>query len=303
MRYFDCRLGLPLLHATSGLFISQEPWIHAKRLINTHVLILVKEGVLHIEQNGEKAALGPGQTMILFAGEEHKGYRLCDPGLSYYWCHFQVRPGNLRLLHEEEAREELSGISSGTYEGEEVDRILYPERGYALNAGRLTLLFKQLLHIANAGAYTRYSMDYCLTSILIEMTQQFLDSQMKRETVNAAHRDEQTHRFAEVLEWVRMHRKEALSVGGIADRFGYNPNYLSLQFKRYTGYPLIKYIHQLKINEARELLLNSDLSICQISYKLGFKSEKYFIRLFKAYEEMTPGCYRATYFHTHMNRY
>ena len=64
-------------------------------------------------------------------------------------------------------------------------------------------------------------------------------------------------------------------------------------FKDYTGFRPFEYINRLKIQKAKELLKNSDLSIKDISYQTGFESHSYFSKLFKRYTGCTPGEYRT----------
>ncbi len=302
MRYLDLEIFSPLKHLSSGQFVSDQPWTHTRRHLSSHVLLIGLEGTLHIAQGGAEYQMGPGQAMILFAGEEHAGCRVCEPGLSYYWCHFQPRGGKSAIQGEEEALRRIERIQSRIYRFSHSDRLLCPEFFQCENVSRLIIQMKQLLHIANSDAYTRYAADYCLTSVMIELARQAIDARQHTDAPEAQPERGQMKRFVEVLEWIRLHKQEALSVSGIAERFGYNADYLSSLFKQHTGLSLIKYIHEIKIVQAREMLLNTDMSIRQIAYQLGLQDEKYFIKLFKSYEGMTPGSYRAAYFRTHTNK-
>lgn len=302
MRYLDLEISSPLKHLSSGQFVADQPWTHTRRHLSSHVLLIAHEGTLHIAQGGVEYEMRPGQAMILFAGEEHHGYRVCEPGLSYYWAHFQPRGSKTALLGEEEARRRIDRIRSRMYRFSNSDRLLCPEFFQCENVSRLIIQMKQLLHIANSDAYTRFAADYCLTSILIEMSRQLIDSQQVGDTPAPQPESSQMKRFVEVLEWIRVHKSEPMNASGIAEKFGYNADYLSSLFKQHTGLSLIKYIHEIKIVQAREMLVNTDLSVRQMTYALGFQDEKYFIKLFKSYEGMSPGKYRSAYFRTHTNK-
>lgn len=301
MRYLDLEISSPLKHLSSGQFVADQPWTHTRRHLSSHVLLIANEGTLYIAQGGVEYELRPGQAMILFAGEEHHGCRVCEPGLSYYWAHFQPRGSRTALIGEEEARSRIDRIRSRMYRFSNSDRLLCPEFFQCENVSRLIIQMKQLLHIANSDAYTRFAADYCLTSILIEMSRQLIDSQHAGDAAPRPERG-QMKRFVEVLEWIRVHKSEPMNASSIAEKFGYNADYLSSLFKQHTGLSLIKYIHEIKIMQARELLVNTDLSVRQTTYALGFQDEKYFIKLFKSYEGMSPGKYRSAYFRTHTNK-
>lgn len=61
----------------------------------------------------------------------------------------------------------------------------------------------------------------------------------------------------------------------------------------YTGYPLNEYLHQLKIGEAKNILLNTDLSVKEIGEALGYKDTFYFSRVFKRITGISPRSYRV----------
>lgn len=61
------------------------------------------------------------------------------------------------------------------------------------------------------------------------------------------------------------------------------------------------YIHDIKMTKAKELLTNTTMTVKEIAHHVGFSDEKYFMRLFKKYEKMTPSQFRNAYYLTHMN--
>lgn len=63
-------------------------------------------------------------------------------------------------------------------------------------------------------------------------------------------------------------------------------------FKEYTGFSPAKYILNLKIDQAKELLTNSSAEIKEIAYKLGFENTDYFFTVFKRITDQTPLAYR-----------
>ena len=63
-------------------------------------------------------------------------------------------------------------------------------------------------------------------------------------------------------------------------------------FKKYTGLSPLQYHLTLRIQQATYLLGNSNLSIKEISYNLGFGSDFYFRKLFKEKMQITPGEFR-----------
>ena len=59
-------------------------------------------------------------------------------------------------------------------------------------------------------------------------------------------------------------------------------------FKEYTGFAPAQYFMRLKMERAKDYLLNTDLSCKEITFRLGFDSASYFNKMFRLYEGITP---------------
>lgn len=83
-----------------------------------------------------------------------------------------------------------------------------------------------------------------------------------------------------------------LSVAYLADRVDLSVNYLRNVYKEATGESLSGYITNAKLNLICHLLQTSDMTIQQISDRLGFTTRNYFFTFFKKHTGMTPKQYR-----------
>ncbi len=97
-----------------------------------------------------------------------------------------------------------------------------------------------------------------------------------------------------VFEIIENEYMEGLYLGDLANRVYLSPNYLGQLFLRITGKTFNSYLTEFRMNKARELLKNSQLTLAAIAAKVGIKDETYFCTLFKSYFGMTPGKYRKT---------
>ena len=68
--------------------------------------------------------------------------------------------------------------------------------------------------------------------------------------------------------------------------------YLSRIFKAHTGYTLVEYINDIKINTAKEILTNRNASLSELCDIVGIDDEKYLCRLFKKHTGMTITAFR-----------
>ncbi len=82
--------------------------------------------------------------------------------------------------------------------------------------------------------------------------------------------------------------QKKITITEIAEKFNFNSDHLSRLFKKHLGLSAVKYINSMKILKAKELLILSSKNVKEISYQLGFKDGKNFMKLFKRYESLTP---------------
>jgi AraC-like DNA-binding protein len=82
------------------------------------------------------------------------------------------------------------------------------------------------------------------------------------------------------------------SVAYLANKVHLSPSYLSDLLKKETGKSAQELIHFYLIEEAKNLLMNSEMNINEIAFELGFEYPQYFNKLFKKKTGKTPMEYR-----------
>jgi len=136
-------------------------------------------------------------------------------------------------------------------------------------------------------------------NLLKQLTQQvhkLCEHQSASETEVDTYEDESTEMRIKrhILEIVKNeYPNPMLNVSAIADKLEKNVDYISRVFKQTTTIGLLDYIHHMRIKAAKELLLSQpNLSIVQISQRVGYFGADSFIRSFKRIEGTTPGRFR-----------
>ena len=98
--------------------------------------------------------------------------------------------------------------------------------------------------------------------------------------------------YLECREYINAHFSELKSFQELADRCNVSKSHICYLFKQYANSSPMAYVMKLKMNKAAMLLLQSYLSIKQISRALSFDDQYYFSRLFKKHYGISPKFYR-----------
>ena len=93
--------------------------------------------------------------------------------------------------------------------------------------------------------------------------------------------------------YVAKHYFEPLTVAQICSVTGLNSEYASKLFRQETGQRLVEYIGRFRINQAKKLLIDPDLSVANVAEMVGFSNENYFCSVLKKLEGRTPSKLRA----------
>lgn len=96
----------------------------------------------------------------------------------------------------------------------------------------------------------------------------------------------------EVIEYIEHHIEENINIRDLASLMKISEGRFKILFKERVGIPPKEYILRQKIKVAKELLRNTDVSVTQIAYKLGFSSSQYFTTVFKRFNIDSPKVYR-----------
>jgi len=98
--------------------------------------------------------------------------------------------------------------------------------------------------------------------------------------------------LARAIGFMREHLDQSISLNAIADAAGLSPSHFARRFRTTLGVAPHQYLVQLRIERAKKLLAQSDLSIAEIAFVCGFSHQEHLTRLFKRHCDTTPAAYR-----------
>ncbi|OAS16671.1 response regulator transcription factor [Paenibacillus oryzisoli] len=95
------------------------------------------------------------------------------------------------------------------------------------------------------------------------------------------------------LSYIHEKLQADISLEDVAELVHLNPHYFSKVFKQQTGETFIDYVTRLRIEKAKELIGEGQLSLKEVCYLVGYKDPNYFSRVFKKVTGVTPTEYRT----------
>ncbi len=89
-------------------------------------------------------------------------------------------------------------------------------------------------------------------------------------------------------KYIEEHFNEKITLNQVAEHVYLNPSYFSIQFKKETDVNFVKYLKNIRIQKASELLKRVDLKVYEVGAMVGYDDPTYFANTFKNHTGVTP---------------
>lgn len=99
--------------------------------------------------------------------------------------------------------------------------------------------------------------------------------------------------MAEAQQWLRQHAGERVALEALASHLGISRRSLNRRFRQATGRTPGRFLQELRVGEAAALLRNTNLTIGEVSQRVGHEDAAHFATLFRRHTGQTPSAYRA----------
>jgi AraC-like DNA-binding protein len=268
-------LSCPVKSQNAGLLISRGQGTHPTRIIDSHELILVKSGMLELWEEDQNFMLEEGQTLHLFPSRRHGSKGILPKGLEFYWIHFEVGGGT----------DSKNSDPENCIEIPQVNRLSRPEK--------LESLFRYFLDSQEVGDLSQESANLLVMLMLVEV---------ERSSVRDTDNSDKVNTLAIMVNtYIRINFAQPISSGKISKDLGYNSDYLGRIYRKVYECTITQAIHQRRVERACSLLIDSDMTIEEISRRCGFSDADYFRRIFRRYKHITPIAFRNINARIHVN--
>ena len=109
--------------------------------------------------------------------------------------------------------------------------------------------------------------------------------------------DTQTEKMIQAVDYIKKNFQTDINMAVVSNYVSMNYSLFSTAFKNYTGQNFVSYVRDLRISEAKKLLLESQLRVNDIGEKVGYDNSKHFMKNFKAVVGVSPTEFRRNSAH------
>lgn len=131
-------------------------------------------------------------------------------------------------------------------------------------------------------------------SDILECLNKLADEFLEEDKQKMAEEGVQTNQTVErAVEYIKEHYMENITLNEVAEKVGISSGYLSTLFNQNLQCGFIDYLNSVRIERACCYLEQNYFKTYEIAYRVGFRDEKYFSKVFKKLMGMTPKEYRG----------
>ena len=220
-------------------------------------IVVFTEGTITYDFSGKKITANKGDVLIFPKGLVYSGKRKSGVKNSFYVVDFET---------DETFSFALLGLPK-----------IFTPKHYELFISR----FEELLKLWESGDLSaKIALKGKLYSLIADITKKYMQSSLGAECFS------KTQRIADYIE--KTYSKSDLSIEDICKEFYVSPSTLRrIMLSAYYKTP-IKYITEVRVKKAKNMLAYDNFSVNEIAEKCGFSSAHYFSRIFKKEVGMTP---------------
>lgn len=240
-------------------------------LVSGERYYFIKDKVYHIM---------PGDLIFININDIHKTSGLKNPNHERILIHFKPEflidflalSKNIELLSTFER--DINAVRLNINEQQNIERLLY--------------------RILDEYQEKMFGWEFSLKILLLDLLL-FMKRKSENSNINFFQYPNALHeKISQISLFINSNYYDSLTLDIISKKFNISPWYFSRTFKEITGFTFIEYLNRIRIKEAQNLLKNSNLSIEEITGKVGFDSSTHFGRTFKSLVGISPLKYRKS---------
>jgi AraC-like DNA-binding protein len=244
-------------------------------------LLIVTQGSLYIAEEDKEYDVTPGKALILRPDLYHCSYKPCTSRTHFYWLHFQTIGRWQEISNEHKT---VYKPPDDPYNPISFFNIYLPRFCALSNPWKTHQNVVRLLEMQETASEL-WEQQVIFQEIIMDLN----SKQMELWNSQSFQLAEKTAVF------LRQNFQSPIHNETLKQHLHFHPTYLTRCMKQVYGCTPLEYLTELRIRQARTLLIRTDMSVSIIAQNVGFNSSTYFIRCFVQAENITPYAYRKKF--------
>lgn len=238
-----------------GHLTAHEPFFHADRIADFHVLIFGINGTIYVTEDETDFEVSGGDLFFLKSGVHHYGKYETQRGTEWYFAHFET--------------DEAEGSGS----------IELPKKLSGMQQSKAARIFSELINCSSSPEHKWY--ENALLFYLLSETAFYHKKSITPHTVSD-----------EICEYLTKNYAQRFSAAELEEHFYLSYKHMAFLFKREKGLTMQQFHTNVRMEQAQRLLRSTLMSIGEIAHAVGYSDMLYFSRMFRRRTGMSPTAYR-----------
>ncbi len=271
--------SMPTL-CSMGHLVAAEPFVHADRVADFHVMIYVLDGRIYVTEDGTDYEIGPGELFFLKSGLHHYGKVEIPKGTDWYYAHFYINE-DLSFIGQTPESYFSDTKPLPKYEPSLCYRML-PKKMSGLSGSELEERIAELTDYYHSSVPDKkWKINHKMFEFLTYIA--FYESEDYRREENLSDR---------IGRYLSENYATPFGAKDLESRFYLSYKYMASIFKRETGLTMQQFHTMERISRAKRLLRTTLMPVGEVAEAVGYSDMLYFSRIFHRETGMSPSKYR-----------
>lgn len=256
---------------------SMEPNQH-----ENYEMVYMKKGMAVFEIAGQPVSLGPNDIIIIKPGQPHKFMVKSESGCEFIVLNFMFQgqmEGSVSHVPVGDFLNFVSGKESGTFISLKVSQ-----------KNEIIVLLNRILKERQSDDIGSSLLERLMVLELFVYISRALKMEWENSIKNRSPKVKELIHVA--VNYIKNNYERDIALADIAKFVFLSPSYFTRAFKEEMGISPINYLLQVRVERAKELLVETQMKISDIAMSVGFANQQRFNEIFKKYGKMTPLQYR-----------
>ncbi|MDN4527398.1 helix-turn-helix domain-containing protein [Fictibacillus fluitans] len=254
-----------------------------RKNIEVFDLLVVTRGNLKMAEEDQQWSVDAGQALILRPDRHHYQYEKCKDETHFYWLHFQTRGA---WSENKENKERSGNVQITPFHQKELFYINIPRFCSLSNPISVYEKINNLLLLIKQPSCNTKLHEQAVFHELLQDLQTEQKPNINSTILQLAER---------TAVYLQKNYESAITYSTISEELNFHAAYLTRCMKKVYGCTPLDYLTTHRINQAKLILLNTDMSIGDIAEKVGFSSTSYFTRCFLKMVKISPLKFRKRF--------